>query len=103
MKSILLLISIKECNLSKAELVSLFNAFNRFSESIDFLKRFKQMELAMARGKMEQSIIESLNPFSFKLGNYFWGGLMVLVLGVIKMTQKYFEMNAKYETKQKTK
>jgi hypothetical protein len=102
MKSIWVLTSVKECNLSKTELVSLFNAFHRFSESIDFLKRFKKLELEMAKDKMGQSIMESLDPFGFKLGSYFWGGLIVVVLGAIRMVQKYFEMANKYNEKQKT-
>jgi hypothetical protein len=80
------------------------NAFHRVSESVEFNQEFRDMvEKKRKLAKLESEMLIDLNEWVNGMNSRavrsvsFWFGLVVLLLGLIRLLQKSGEMSKRYE------
>jgi translation initiation factor 2B subunit (eIF-2B alpha/beta/delta family) len=99
---------VKDLRLTRPELVSLMNAFHRVSESVEFNQEFRDMvEKKRKLEKLESDMLIDLNEWVNGMNSRaarsisFWFGLVILLLGLVRLLQKSGEMSKKYEERLK--
>ncbi len=82
----------EKLSLSRQELVSLINTFHRIAESVALIPIFEEMirkknKIAAELPRIADDFLASMDPLHYERGGTFYVGLVIVILGAIRIIQ----------------
>ncbi|KAJ3303658.1 hypothetical protein HDV03_003632 [Kappamyces sp. JEL0829] len=90
--------SVDKLSLTRPELVSLINTFHRVCESVELVSIFQLMTRDPSENRVldPDQFLVHMQPLQFERGGTFFVGALIIVLGAIRLIQKWLESARKY-------